>query len=296
MVLDDFLLKTVSKKRRTPNIETMKKITVLALLLVPIVILAQRKPKIKGNREVTEVREELPVFNAIELNDNLDIVLKKSFGEGYEITADDNLVDVIKFEVEDSTLVISSFYTITAKKKLDIVINFKELKAITLREGKITTTDIVKTDQLYVNVFGSSRLNLKADAFVANVNMEDTSKGDFNFDVDSLNVTAKNRADVKMYAVTGAKQIELQNNAVLDIEGSSESMQLKMFNDTKYRGAKMQAADVSAQLEASTVARLHATRSLELQSRGSAKTFLHGEPKITLLEFLDTSQLLKKTD
>ncbi len=274
----------------------MKNLMLFSLLITPLLILGQRKPKIKGNREVTEVREELPPFNAIELNDNLEIILKKSFGEGYEITADDNLVDVIKFEVEDSTLIVSSFYTITAKKKLDIAINFKELKAITLRDGKITTTDIVATDALYVNVFGNSRLNLKADAFVANVNMEDTSKGDFNMDVDSLNITLKNRADAKIYAVTGTKQIELQNNAVLDVEGTSDNVQLKMFSNSKYKGSKMQATAIYAQLEESTVARLQATKTLELQSRGSAKTYVHGEPEITLLEFLDTSQLLKKED
>ena len=274
----------------------MKKLMLLSLLMVPLMILGQRKPKIKGNREVTEVREELPSFNAIELNDNLDIILKKSFGEGFEITADDNLVDVIKFKVEDSTLIISSFYTITSKKKLDIVVNFKELKAITLRDGKITTTDIVASDALYVNVFGNSRLNLKADAFFANLNMEDTSKGDFNLDVDSLNITLKNRADAKIYAVTGTKQIQLQNNAVLDVEGASENVQLKMFSNTRYKGSKMQATEIFAQVEESAVARLQASKSLELQSRGSAKTYVYGEPDITLLEFLDTSQLYKKTD
>lgn len=274
----------------------MKKLMLLSLLMVPLMILGQRKPKIKGNREVTEVREELPPFNAIELNDNLDIILKKSFGEGFEITADDNLVDVIKFEVEDSTLIISSFYSITSKKKLDIVVNFKELKAITLRDGKMTTTDIVATDALYVNVFGNSRLNLKADAFVADLNLEDTSKGDFNLDVDSLNITLKNRADAKIYAVTGTKQIQLQNNAVLDVEGTSEHVQLKMFNNTRYKGAKMQATEIFVQVEESTVARLQATKTLELQSRGGAKTYVYGDPKITILEFLDTSQLYKKTD
>ncbi len=56
----------------------MKRIIVLFIVFLPLLSWAQRKPKIKGNRQVTEVREELPPFNAIELNDNLDIELKKS--------------------------------------------------------------------------------------------------------------------------------------------------------------------------------------------------------------------------
>ena len=98
----------------------MKKFLLPLLLLFMVSMTAQRKPKIKGNRVVTEVNGELPSFNAIVLEDNLDIVLKKSFGPGYRIEADDNLVDILKFKVEDSTLVISSFYTVTSKKKFNI--------------------------------------------------------------------------------------------------------------------------------------------------------------------------------
>jgi hypothetical protein len=272
----------------------MKKKLMLIALLLPILASAQRKPKIKGNRTVTEVREDLPAFNAIELNDNLDIRLKKSFGEGYEITADDNLIDVLKFKVEDSTLIISAFYNITSKKKLDITINFKELKAITQRDGKITVEDVLSTDNLYVNTFGSSKLSLKASAFVASLTMEDNSKGDFNLDVDSLNVSLKNRSDATVYSVSSSKNISLQNTAALDLEGTTDSLNLKMYNNTKFVGQKLEVGDAKLKLEESATARVNTFRTLELQSRGSAKTYLYGEPAITILEFLDTSQLIKK--
>lgn len=38
----------------------MKRIIVIGLAFLPLLIWSQRKPKIKGNRQVTEVREELP--------------------------------------------------------------------------------------------------------------------------------------------------------------------------------------------------------------------------------------------
>ncbi|MEL6306280.1 MAG: DUF2807 domain-containing protein, partial [Bacteroidota bacterium] len=85
----------------------MKTSYLLLVLLLPLVTFSQRKPKIKGSRVVTEVKEELPPFNAIQLNSDMDITLKKSFGPGYTIVADDNLIDIYKFKVEDSTLVIS---------------------------------------------------------------------------------------------------------------------------------------------------------------------------------------------
>ncbi|GMN12011.1 hypothetical protein MTsPCn9_33130 [Croceitalea sp. MTPC9] len=272
----------------------MKKLIFLFILCIPFLSIAQRKPKIKGNRSVTEVREDLPAFNAVELNDNLDIQLKKSFGEGYEITADDNLIDVLKFKVEDSTLVISTFYDITSKKKLEITVNYNELKAITQRDGKIMVMDVLSTDNLYVNTFGPSKLNLKASAFIANLNMEDTSEGDFNLDVDSLNVSLKHRSDASIYSVSSAKSIELLNTASLDIEGTTDTLSLKMYNNTKFVGQRLEAGTAKIQVEESASVRINAFRELELKSRDNSKTYLYGEPKITILEFLDTSQLIKK--
>ena len=272
----------------------MKKRIVLLVLAIPIFMFAQRKPKIKGNRSVTEVKEELPAFNAIELNDDLDIQLKKSYGEGYEIIADDNLIDVLKFKVEDSTLVISSFYKITAKKKLKITVNFKELKAINQKAGKITVEDIISSDNLYINTFGSSKIELKASGGIASLNMEDTSKGDFNVDVDSLNISLKNKADAKIYAVSGAKNIELYNTASLKLEGTTDTLKLKMENNTKFDGEKMEASTAILDVTSSASTRVNAYKEFELTSSGSSKTYLYGNPRISILQFLDTSQLIKK--
>lgn len=272
----------------------MKKYIIMAIALLPFISLAQRKPKIKGNRSVTEVREELPPFNAIELNDNLEIQLKKSFGEGYEIVADDNLIDILKFKVVDSTLVISSFYNVTAKKKLEIIINYKELKGITQRDGKIISEDIIKTDMFYVNVFGPSKLNVKADAFIATLNLEDNSSSDFSLDVDSLSLHMKHRSDANIYAVSGAKTIELLNNASLSIDGTTDTLIVKALNNSRFKGGKLQAGGAAVTLEESSVARVFASREFELESSGDSKTYLYGDPRISILQFLDTSQLIKK--
>ncbi|MBT8283473.1 MAG: DUF2807 domain-containing protein, partial [Muriicola sp.] len=105
----------------------MLRLFTLVFIFNCIGIQAQRKPKIKGNREVTEVIKSLPSFSSIEIRDDLDIVLKRAPEESYRITADDNLVDVLKFEVENGVLVVSSFYQITAKKELSIEISYAQL-------------------------------------------------------------------------------------------------------------------------------------------------------------------------
>ncbi|SNZ01048.1 GIN domain-containing protein [Flagellimonas pacifica] len=274
----------------------MKNLILLLLLLCHITLLAQRKPKIKGSRIVTEVNEELPAFNAVQLNDNLDIVLKKSFGPGYEITADDNLIDILKFKVEDSTLVVSSFYNVTAKKQFDITINYTELRAITLKDGSIVTDDIINSDELFVDAFANTRLNLKASAAVMDINMEDTSKGDFNVDVDSLNVSLGNRSEAYIYAVNGTSLVDIDGNGSLTFEGTSDTIQTNLTGNAKLKAEKMEAAVIKARLENAANARIYAFRDLELSAKGNSKTYLFGNPKITVLEFLDTSQLIKKME
>ncbi len=272
----------------------MKKLLLLLVLLSTCMVHAQRKPKIKGNKSVVEVHKELPPFNAIELVDDLEIFLQKSSNEGYSINADDNLIDVLKFKVKDSTLIISAFYKITGKKKLDITINYTELKAITLHDGKINMKDVISSDELYVNTFGASRLELNATAAVMDINMEGMSSGDFNLASDSLNITLKDRIDVRIYSVGKNNTINMYKNASAKMEGTTDSFQVNLFGSANLKAEKLEATSVYAILEESPTARLYASENLELSSKGSSKTYFYGDGKIVILDFLDTSQLRKE--
>ena len=272
----------------------MKKFILLLLICTTCAMQAQRTPKIKGNKNVIEVLEELPSFNAIELNDDLDISLKNANTEGYELTIDDNLVDILKFKVVDGTLLIGAFYKITGKKKLDITINYRELNTIALKEGSIKMQDIIDTDELTVHTTGNSKLQLNANASVVNIVMDADSSGDFNLEADSLNITLKDRVNVDVFAVSETNMITLQDNASAKMTGSSVKLQVNLSGNTDLKAPELMAELVNANLEGSANIKIHATDSLELSSAGSSKTYLSGDPKIVILDFLDTSELHKE--
>ncbi|RIV73804.1 GIN domain-containing protein [Flagellimonas aequoris] len=274
----------------------MKKILLLLFVISPLLSIAQRKPRIKGSRIVTEVSEELPPFNAIVLNDNLDIVLEKSFGPGYRIVADDNLIDILKFNVQDSTLIISSYYDVTAKKQFDITINYTDLKAITVKDGSMVSKDIIESDELFVDGFNHTKLDIKANAAVMDINLEDTSNGNFNVDVDSLNISMGHRAEAYVYAVNETGLVDMEDNATLAIEGTSDRIQVKLMGDAKFKGEKMEVGNLILTMENDPSAWVYAFRDLELSVKGNSKVYLYGTPQITVLEFLDTSQLIKKME
>jgi len=272
----------------------MKKIIILLVIFSTCVIHAQRKPKIKGNKNVIEVQESLPAFNAVELRDDLEITLRNSTEEGYDITADDNLIDVLKFSVEDSTLVISSFYNITGKKKLEITVNYTYLNEITLYDGRVRMEGVIAVDELYVNTYESSKLELNADAQFISINMEGNSSGDFNLNGKEMNFVFKDRIDVKIYAVSELNNIKMYKNASAKMEGTADELHANLFENSNLKGEKLEADKVFLNAQDSPSADVYARNDFELTSSGSSKTYLYGAPKIEIIEFLDTSELHKK--
>lgn len=274
----------------------MKKLVLAALALCTVAVHAQRKPKIKGNKEVITVREDLPPFTGIELTDDLDIFLEKASSPGYTIIADDNLIDIFKFDVRDSLLTISSFYRVTSKRKLEITVHYNELNSLVIREGKVSMQDVIDAPVINVETYANSRLDLRANADVIDIAMQGTSKGDFNLEADSLHIMLKERSDLKVYSVSDAMDVNMAKNAGARMDGSTERLTLKMIGNTNLKAQDLKAAVVKAEMEETPTARIHAFRDLELIARGSSKLFLYGDPHIELIEFLDSSELLKRPE
>ncbi len=272
----------------------MKNTIVLFAFLFCFQAFSQRKPKIKGNKNVVEVSESLPAFNAIELNDDIDIILKKANQEGYELLADDNLIDVLKFKVEDSTLIISSFYKITGKKKLDITINFYEISSLIVRDGKVETEDVIDTEELTIKTYASAKVELNAETSYTNLIMEGNSSGDFNIQSDSLNIVLKDRVDARIYSVTEINTIQMNTNSAVNMDGTTYAMSVHLFDNANLKARKLQAEGVEMVAEGSPSARVYASKDFELTSRGSSKTYLSGDAQIDIIEFLDTSELHKE--
>ncbi len=274
----------------------MKNVIVLLLLLCHVGIVAQRKPKIKGNRTVAEMKEELPAFHSIELKDDLEVELVKAPVESYKVVADDNLMDVLKFKVEDSTLYISSFYNIRSRKKLEITVYYNELIQLIQQDGKMVSRESVATDILDLEIMGSARMELNASAALVRLKMNERASGDFNFAVDSLHVNLKDRAEARVYAVGQSSYIELFSNASAVMEGTVDMMQNESHDNSDLKAERYEAKAINAKLENASSANLRAIEALELAISGSSKAYIYSDPKITIQEFLDTSELIKRKD
>jgi len=272
----------------------MKNILLFSALIFCFQLSAQRKPKIKGSRIITDVQENLPPFKTIELNDDLEVRLRKAPQEGYAITADDNLIDVLKFKVEDSILTISSFYNITSKKKLDITVNYNDIDALTLYDGDIRMDGAIITDALDVKLSESAKLQLNAEVARIDVHMQGNSAGDFTLKGEELNFTFKDRVDARIYAVSETNNLKMQNNASAKMEGTVGELRVDLLENSSLKAKGLESEKVFVNLQGSSSAEVNVQSTVEITSSGSSKTYVYGDGKIEIIEFLDTSELHKE--
>lgn len=272
----------------------MKKMILLISVLFCGTGFSQRTPKIKGNGKITEVKEVLPSFNALELVDNLDLFLEPSSETGYSISADENLIDVLKLKVEDNTLKISSYYKITSKKKLEITIRYNDLNKITLQDGTVGSKEVISMNELNLTCLGYSKSNLQVNAAVLDITLKDNSTGDMNLKCDSLNVNLQDKADARIYSITQIANVLFQKNAKATMEGTVDTLRLQLADNAYIQAYKFEAGTIKATLEGGSRAEVNAVNDIELSSQGTAKTYLYGEGKITIDQFLDQSELIKR--
>ena len=133
----------------------MKKYTLLLILSIfSIVTFAQKKEKIKGDKNVTTVTNGFEEeFNAIEISDNLKVNLTKSLQSSYTLTTDKNLQEVVQFTVNQGTLKIYTTSNIVKSKELNIVLRLRNIESILLKDDSELKSD---------KVFDSNNLTINA--------------------------------------------------------------------------------------------------------------------------------------
>lgn len=271
-----------------------KQFILSVFLLAMAASFAQKKPKIKGSKTVIEVTNDLAPYNGIKVADNLRLELKKARENSYTFIGDDNLLDVLKFEVIDSVLEISSFYRIASKKKLELIVNYVNLNSITMLDGRIDMKDIVTTDYLDINLQEGSKLNLNALATSVGISMSGSSNAELNVDCDDVSVSLDQKSNLGLYLVTKSAKLTMHGSADAKLQGAVTDFNIDLFGNSQLRADGLKSTNVSLNLDESPDAKIFVSENLELSSKGGSRTYLYGTPKITIVDFLNASQLIKK--
>jgi hypothetical protein len=158
-----------------------------------------------GNRQ-TETRELKP-FKAIDTNGAYEVDVTCQKPARFEIEADDNILPLIKTEVRDGILFVTSDESYRSSRSVSLRISVPELVAFSSRgAGKVNVTD-ASGDDLKIESRGAA--SVEAAGTVKNLTISSTGAGDIK--------TGNLRTQNATVQVTGAASVDVYATDQLDV-------------------------------------------------------------------------------
>lgn len=275
----------------------MKKNTALLLLLLfTTLTFAQKREKIKGTKVVTTSIKEIGDFDALEINDNLEIYLERGEKNEIKIEADDNLHDIIGFDLREKMLRIYTAKESTIFKKLVVHVTYtKSLsKVITKNEAKVYAIQELLLDDITFNSFDYSKLLLNVNAKKFSLVADDKSKSEINLKSEDATLQLSKNSSIKSLVSAIKFKCDLYQKANAAIEGAAEKGSIRIDNNSNFTGTKFTIKEANLTAENYATGTVLAETSISIAIGDKAEVSLLGNPKIELTRFSEEAKLIKK--
>jgi len=257
---------------------------------------AQKKPKIKGNKDVTQVIGEISEdFNALEIDDGLKINLSQGVENGYNLNIDSNLVEVLQFFVVDSILKVYTTNKIVSSKKLEITMTVKGLEHLILKnDAEVIGEGPFSSERFYISGYNSSRMDLDIRAEDVTVTLHRNAGGKLRVTSENTTIVMNDRTDMKAYVVCDNIRVTVNNSADLDLDGDADyaAFNLKQSSTLNARNMKVSSADLYTSNSSDVY--VNASKNLEVYAKGSSNVYVYGNPKLEIKGFTDKSKIIKR--
>lgn len=275
----------------------MKKSTaLLLLLLVTTLTFAQKREKIKGSKVVTTSIKEVGSFDAIEVDDNLEVYLERGEKNEIKIEADDNLHDIVGMDLREKTLRLYTNKESSIFKKLSVRVTYTSSlnKVITKNEAIIYAIQELQLDDITMNCLDFSKLFLNVNAKKFALIADDKSKTELNLKADDGSLQLSKNASVKTLVSAIKFKCDLYQKANAAIEGIAEKATIRLDNNSVFTGTKFTLKEANVTAENYAVGTIFAETTLSLAIGDKAELSLFGNPKIELTRFSEEAKLFKK--
>lgn len=268
----------------------------LVALLVTSFSLAQKKEKIKGSKIVTVAIKEIKSFENIEVGDNFEVLLVKGDKPSIEIEADDNLHDIINFEVTGNTLRVTSLKEASGVKKFAIRINYSDsLKLITARnEVEIKALADLELDNITIKNYDNSKsfLNIKSKYFA--LVLDDKAEAEINVKAESTNLELSKSSELKALVASPEVKIDMYQKSKATIEGNAANAKIRLDNSSNLLAQKFVIGDLELDTESYAKCEVNVSKEITIEAAGKSEIELFGEQKITIEKFTNNTTLYKK--
>ncbi|KAB8153652.1 hypothetical protein EZY14_010520 [Kordia sp. TARA_039_SRF] len=274
----------------------MKKQFIVALfLLISLTAFAQKKEKIKGNREVTTVIYEIDPFTSLEVKEGLEIVLLNGETPKVEVITDENLHEVFLVDVVDGTLRIATSKEIRSYKKLEIFVTIsKDLQRIHAEnEAEITSVTTLTIDKAEINALEKAELDLRIMSDSLAINGFGKTKQRYEITTRELIVTGFEDAEINA-DVTTRKLTTQVEYAEVNLKGKTDVL----YAEVKEKGELTAYDLVSKEIHVTTTeqgkAVLNASEKITIDAHDRSEIDLLGNPQSIIMHKFEEEAVLRK--
>ena len=275
----------------------MKKYAIILLLLLPTtLILAQKKEKIKGSKTVTVEQREVGNFDALLIEDNLEVYLERGERTEIKIEADDNLHDIISLDLSDNILRIYTTKQATNYKKIIVRVTYtKDLNLITSKdESTVNAIQELLLNTVTLKVHDASKLFLNVNTKDFLLQADDKSKTELNLKSEKSTIELSKNASLKALINTTDLKVDMYQKSDATLEGTATNTVIRLDNNASFTGNKFTTKNADITTESYSSCSLFTETAVVIDAANKSEIQLVGSPKIEIRKFADEAKLIKK--
>lgn len=274
----------------------MKKYIPLLILLFTTFSWSQKAEKIKGSKVVTIEKKEIDNFDAIEVNDNIEVFLEMGEYPQLKIEADDNLHSIIDVEVDNKTLQLKTTKKATNFKKLIVrIIYTKDLNMVVSKdESIINAIQEIQLEEITFKSLNESKLNLNVAVADFLLQSDDKSKVELNLKAENATLELSKNASLKALINSDNLNCDLYQKAKVNLEGDVNYAKVRLDNNADFLGQNLVLKNCDLIAESYSNCSINSDATLNIDASGNSEIKIYGDQKITIKRFTDSASLLKK--
>lgn len=275
----------------------MKKHTaILLLLLTTTLIYAQRKEKVKGSKIVTIEQREVGDFEALVIEDNLEVHLQRGEKPELKIEADDNLHDIILSSISNNTLRIYTTKQAANYKKIIVRITYtKDLNLITSKgESTINAIQELLLNAITLKSLDASRLFLNVNTKDFLLQADDKSQIELNLKSENTIIELSKNSSLKALVNTTDLKVDMYQKSNATLEGTATNMLIRLDSNALFTGSNFNTKNADITTESFSNCTLNIETAVIIDATGKSEIQLLGNPTIEMRKFTDEAKLIKK--
>src|SRR6185436_853253 len=181
----------------------MKKATLLVILaaLVAAFSACHIGRGVKGSGNLKTEKRNLPAFKGIETTGAYEVEVMCQKPASFEIEADDNILPLIRTDVRDGVLYVTSEKSYNPSRAVRLRISLPELTAVSSQGAGDVSIQDAKSDDLKIASMGAA--SIKAAGKVKSATISSSGAGDIDanrLQAEKARVTVAGAASVSVYA------------------------------------------------------------------------------------------------